>query len=155
MDTEDNASASPPLESLGQFPFCLLDLQETPHTKYWERQSWKSGKGENQSPEQEHSPWKNSLEPGGQGWCLRYSCRASVMLGKKAPLYIPIHPSIHVTFQPVFTECPPCLVFSRISQSTGDARALNKSPDHELHELGPGRNNRVQGGKMCGLCFEL
>ena len=36
-DTEDKASTSPPLESLGQFPFCLLDLQETPHTKYWER----------------------------------------------------------------------------------------------------------------------
>lgn len=127
---------SPPLKSLGQFPLCLLDLQETPHTKDWERQSWKSGRGEKQSSEQEHSPGKDGSEPGGQGWCLRGSRgeQSITLLGKTAPLcvHLPIHPSLHAPFQLVFTECPPSLMFSRSSQSTGDVRAPNKSPDHEL-----------------------
>ena len=134
--TQKTNFCSPPLRSLGQFPFCLLDLHETPHTKDWERQSWKSGRGEKQSSEQEHSPGKDSSEPGGQGWCLRGSCREQsiILLGKTAPLcvHLLIHPSLHASFQLVFTECPPSLMFSRSSQSIGDVRAPNKSPDHEL-----------------------
>lgn len=68
----------PPVESLGQFPLCLLFCGSL-------------------SPQQEHSPGKGSSEPRAQGWCLRRICRGSVTLGKKTPLCI--HPSIHPSNQ--------------------------------------------------------